>query len=315
MDFNIGDIIEGAGTITRLSEHSIWIDNKLFKRSTVENRKPLNMISKVSRDMDIDWSNEKQVDDYYKSFVSWQCVLRMGHSKKREIFEVKNNKVFFEGEYYLPYYHASHQITNVKIDKKFMPDCKIFGYVLKLKNRFYDSMEGDNFVNVFYAESVVSNGIDKYIKDRSEAKSRLLDIEYLRYIDLRNLDSNDLNMLKANLHNLFEVDLPFVVKFAVGKDVTFRVGSFNRIEVSHRNRTGYLDMNNGYKGAQPYGLDYDAILQVSPYFTNECQYTDGVRVEGNFKFNAETLAKLASKVVEVWDRAIENNANNRYAKR
>lgn len=310
MELNIGDTIENVGVITRLSEHSVWVDNKLFKRSTIENRKPLNMISKFSRDIDIDWSDENQVDKYYKSFVSWQGILRMVHSKKCGIFEVKNNKIFFEGEYYLPYYHASHIITNVKIDKVFIPDCKIFGYVLKLKNRMYDSMEGGTLVNVFHAEGIVSKETDKYIEDKTIAKAKLSTVEYLRYLDLTSISSDELNMLRNDLQNLFEVKFPFTVKFKNGKNVTFQKGSFNRIEVIHRSRTGHLKMDNGYKGRQPYGLDYYAILKVEPYFTNESQYTDGVRVEKKFKFNAETLTELAIKVVKVWDKAIENNARH-----
>lgn len=311
MEFNIGDQIEGVGTITRLSEHSIWIDNKRFRRSTIEDKKPLNMISKESRDVDIDWSNEQEVDKYYKSFVSWQCVLRQGNSKSCVMLKVKNNKVFHEGEYYLPYYHLYDGVSSKVVPKVFLEDCDIFGFVIKMKNRHYESMTNGApiTVNVFYIARIVERKETQYAEARMEARKNMSEIEFLKWINLNAINSKDLDGLRNKLNKLFDVKFPYIVnKGKLRKEVTFSFGDFNRIEVRHRNRTGYLRINNGYKGLSPYGLDYYAILEVSPHFTNECRYTDSVRVEKNFKFNEETLDKLAALIIPVWDQAIENNA-------
>lgn len=137
------DIVKGYGKVTRLSENSIYFGEKRYSLKSFLS-KPIEVFYFESPDIDIDWTNEIQVDSYYKTFDQWSGVLRMGDSKPRELIEVKNNKVFYNGEYYLPYY--SRHIN--QSEKKFLDDGFIFGYCVKMHNSFY-SMQNANTVNVF----------------------------------------------------------------------------------------------------------------------------------------------------------------------
>lgn len=307
MEFNIGDKIEDYGIITRITKHSVWINNKLFKKDTLLKNTKLNIISRYSIDADtyLNWTDPSAVDKYYKSFMYWKCPLRMGDNKTLEILEVKDNKIYKDDEYYLPYYNEYDFDVGKRNEKTFMEDCIIFGYCLKKVNNQYDSMGGLN-VNVFYVRDIISNETIQYNKTKKLNEEVLPKLDYLKGLDLAMITNDELDALKENVFSLYKSLLPYTIN-----KVTFKMGDFNRIEVHHRNKCGYLQMNNGYKGRQPFDLDYYAILKVSPYFTNECQYTDGVRLEEKqITFKIEDLEKLSHLVVKIWDKAIKNNARN-----
>ena len=294
---NVKDTIEGIGEITKISEKSVFFGEKRFNLNTFL-KKSVKVINYQSSDKIIDWTNPKEVDSYYATFKNWAGVIRMGDSKTSVILEVKDNKVFFEGEYYLPFY------SNGK-DKKFIADGFIFGFCLKLKNTFWGHTT-DKTVNVFYVEDLISKDSIQYNEIKTTNKKNLNNIDYLKNLDFSSINSQDLDLIRNNYIDLFDKSIfPYTIN-----NVTFKIGNFNRIEVSHRNRTGYIRINNSYKGRTPFKNDYGLIVEVSPYFTNECQYTDSVRVEGNVKFDINMLNSLSAKVVSVWDKAIENNAKN-----
>ena len=293
---------KGSGVVTRINDKSIWLDdNRYGLESVLKNIK--NVFHFESPDANIDWANPKEVDGYYLTFEQWAGVIRMGDTKTKEILEVKNNKVFYNGEYYLPYY--SHYTSSDK-EKKFLNDCFIFGYCVKIKNHFW-STEAVSTVNVFYYETVISTEQAEYNKTKTANKKVLNDIEYLKSLDYKHINSSDLDLLKVKCKDMFDLSsLPYTVN-----NVTFGVGHWKDIAVSHRNRSGQIKIDNGYNGATPFKNDYYAIVRVSPNFTNECNYSDSVRVEGkNITFDKAMLDKLSVKVVEIWDKAIEANAKN-----
>jgi len=296
----------GSGFVTKINDKSIWIDNKRFGlESTLKNIQ--SVIHYKSPDVDIDWSDAKAVDDYYYSFNQWQGVMRMGDTKTRQVLEVKNNKVFYEGEYYLPYYTSEVNAT----EKQFIADGYIFGFCLKLKNHFW-SNKTEFRVNVFYIEKIISKAEMEANENKVKNKKTLTDVEYLKTLNHSYINSSDLNLLKDNLHLLFAEN---TFPYTTANKVTFTKGgsySFdkNKIGVYHRNRSGYIQVDNGYKGASPFGNDYYTILRVRADFTNEC-YVSYVTVENSkITFDRAMLDALASQLVGVWDKAIENNAKN-----
>lgn len=294
--FNIGDIFENYGVITRLSDSSVWFGAKRYLKSSFDN-KEVKIMAKESPDPTIDWRNADQVDEYYLSFNQWAGVVRMKDTKSRELLEVINNKVYYAGEYYLPYY--SHHINLP--EKKFLKDGYIFGYCMKMHNSFYSS-QNENTVNVFYIEKELSWKEYNYGKGKELDFKTKPTMDYLKSLDLNRINSKDLNLLKENIKQLFA---PSAFPYKTN-NVEFYYGDFNRIEFRHRNRTGYLRIDNGYHGAQPFGNDYYVILEGCPYFTNNMDtYTRCERNE--ITFDKAMLDKLSQRIVKAFDIAIEAN--------
>jgi len=298
MNINIDDSVKNYGIVTKISDHYIWFDKKRYSIKTIENSKP-EILSKYSSDIFVNWSNEIEVDNYYKSFIQWSGALRMKDSKKREVLEVKNNKVFYNNEYYLPYYYQSHD--NIP-EKKFLNDGFVFGYCIKMHNSFYD-FQNENTVNVFYVEQNVSNELIEYSKKKAENfKSLMNTTDYLRTLKLNSIDSKDLNLFKKHFVELFDKSI-----FPYKNDkFCFYIDNWGTISVSYRNRTGTLKINNGYHGSQPFNNDYSLILEVSPNFTNV--HSTYVSLYANeINWNTNTLDLLCSKIQVAWDIAIEKN--------
>lgn len=154
----------------------------------------------------------------------------------------------------------------------------------------------------------------------------------LTKLDFTSLNSKELDFLKTS-NDDFKYDSPLVTLFngctfpyiysnieQKKKEVRFTLGYIfsvfskgkpNAIRVNHRNRTGYLFVDNGYLGSRPYGKDYYAIIKVRPDFSNEA-YVSYVSVlpKVSTDFNTKMLDTLAEQVIDVWDKAIENNARN-----
>lgn len=103
MEYNLGDKHGNFGIITRMTDKYIWFGDKRYLKSSFHKKK-LDVIFKQSPDANIDWKNAEEVDKYYLTFLQWAGVVRMGDSRTRQIFKVENNKIFHNGEYYLPYY-------------------------------------------------------------------------------------------------------------------------------------------------------------------------------------------------------------------
>lgn len=256
---------------------------------------------KNSPSIEIDWKDAEAVDNYYLSFKHWSGVVRMGDTKKRQVFEVIDNKVLFEGEWYLPFYGSESE-------KKFIKSSHVFGFCFKMYNAFWGKQMCKTTVNILVIDSELSNEDYNYYITKQKNYRRLIEkeigvIDYLKSIRLNKLDANDLNLFKANLPLLIEV--PYV-SGSGKKTVRYGKESFGKIEVSHRNRRGYLDIDNGYYGQQPFGNDFYIILNCGTYFTNVLSaYT---RCEGKeITFDNVMLDILSERIVKAWDYAIEQN--------
>lgn len=265
---------------------------------------------KESPDPTIDWSNPKEVDNYYLSFDKWKGVVRMGDSKNRQVYAVENNKIFTGGEYYLPYY--SHHINDT--EKRFVKDGFIFGFCVKIYNAFWGKQQTNSTVNVFVIEQEISSEMYQYYVNKMKLygeyiKGKLSVVEYLNSLNTRNINSPDLNLFKQNYAELFKnVSFPYVV--GINKPVVFTIDntfSEKRIKVSHRNRSGELKIDNGYHGQMPFSNDYYLIVQCSPYFTNVLSAYARFETRESVVFDKNLLDSIASEIIRVWDNAIEQN--------
>ena len=264
---------------------------------------------KESPDTDINWSNPKEVEKYYLSFEKWKGVVRNGDSKGRQVYAVKDNKVFSAGEYYLPYY--SHHIKDT--EKRFVEDGFIFGFCVKIYNAFWGKQETDKIVNVFVIEQELTPQMYNYYANKMQlynqhTKNELSVVDYLNSLNKRHINSRDLDLFKQNYVELFK-DVSFPYVFNGDKPVVLNIGNTfgeKRINVSHRNRTGVLEIDNGYHGQMPYNNDYCVFLYCRPHFTNVLS-ASYARVENGLNFDKQTLDSMASQIIKVWDAAIENN--------
>ena len=303
--YNIGDTHGNYGEITRISNSCIWFGEKRFLKKTFH-KKNLNVILKYSPNTIINWRDEKSVDTYYETFRRWSGVCRNGDTRKLEIFKVKNNKVFYNGEYYLPYYNN---------DKKYLKDGYVFAFCFKMCNTYWQSERTSNTinVNVFVVEREIPDkqykyGINKELNYQKLLDKKISKLEYLKLIDLNHVNSIDLDLFRDNYTLLLNSNIfPYTTN-----NVTFmRDNTFlsERIAVHHRNRSGSIEIDNGYRGSAPFGNDYYVICKVRPNFTNV--HSAIIGVEGKqITFDKNMLNALASKIVPTWDIAIEKNYIN-----
>jgi hypothetical protein len=148
----------------------------------------------------------------------------------------------------------------------------------------------------------VSPELLEYNKLKQKNAKELPTLDYLKTLNLNQINTSDLALMKTNFTGFFDKS---IFPYTVNK-VTFRFGNLGKIEVLHRNRSGYLKIDNGYHGSMPFRNDYSVILVCAPYFTNEHgTYTRCER--GEITWDKAMLDKLAGKIIEAWDRAIENN--------
>lgn len=309
--YQTGDMINGFGTIMRMTENFVFVDSIDNKPIKISKHKFNRIIGQLGIQhiknplVDIDWSSEEEVDKYNNSFKFWRTRVRMGDTRKREVHNIQNNKVLYNGEYYLP-------IDNNDGSKPKYKDGLFWGYCIKKGAEFYDHMSNVK-VNVFWVERLIEQETHERLLEYIRTRDNKSIYDRIEGINFKFADLNDLNFVKLNIVEYVKIKkiLPLNVNVN-NKTVTVGFGSFNRIEFSYRNRSGHLDVNNGYYGPQPMGFDYNIFFRVVPYFCNECRYTDPVSVEDIRTLRNDeilkTLESLCHKLAPVWDEAIENNA-------
>ena len=99
--YEVGDEIVGFGIIDKLSKSSAWIDNTTYRLSTLDSRK---CIHKYNRYVSINWKNGDNVDKYFKSFKHWNYSMNINNNEIFKEYEIINNKILLNGEFYLPWY-------------------------------------------------------------------------------------------------------------------------------------------------------------------------------------------------------------------
>lgn len=290
MNYNVGDSIYPYGKIIKITKCFTFFENNVkIHHSKLKNK---DIKYKYSPNIEVDWTNFLSVDNYYSLFEEWIFPIRNGDCKKCEIFEVKNNKIFIEGEYYLPHYYER---------KIFLEDGFIFGFCLKLTNNFYSHL-GGNKVNVFYIQQFL---YEKDILEETNKKNLLNNsnkLIYLKNINVNKINLKDLNLYKDNILNLLKDYLPYNKE-----GVSFYKDSIDKIGVSYRNRIGALYVDNSYHGHMPYDNNYGLIIKIKSYHFNECRYLINI-YNNEITFDNKMFNILIEKIKETWDKAIENNA-------
>lgn len=301
MLLEVQDIVNGLGKVTRVTKTFAWIGEKRYKHNTLLKK---GVTFYRSPQTDVDWSNPKEVKNYYNSFCLWNTNIINGDSydKKRQIFEVKDNMIFHDGEYYLPWRHEKKEVFE---------DGFIFGFLIKKKNCWWETQadEKTKTINLFLCEKKLSNDYINNHNNKLKNRSLMSDVEYLKSIDTKYLTGDELDLFKKKHVELFDES---IFPFSVGEDrkkVTFSIDkTFSdwRIMISHRNRTGWINIDNSYHGRMPYGYDYGLIVKVDPIFTNECGYY--VDIRNNITWDRKMLEQFIPNIIKKWDNAIENNA-------
>lgn len=125
-------------------------------------------------------------------------------------------------------------------------------------------------------------------------------------MDYSKINGEELDELRKSFINLFDKSIfPYKsdkVEFFLKKEF-----GEERVLVSYRNRTGYLEADNGYWGHTENGKDYYLIIRVNPYFTNVHSAYHG-RAEGKeLTWDKNMLNIIAKKLIPVWSHAIEEN--------
>lgn len=255
----------------------------------------------------LDWTSKDEVKDYYNSFDYWKCRVSNGDIDTPKLYEIKDNMILLDGEYYLPY---AYKFTKKAINKKDYEDGFMFGYCVKVQNKGFSS-EDAIIVNVFVVRNLVSKEDIEYNELKINNKKTLSDIDYLKSIKYSKLNSSDLALLRTNFCDLLDKILfPFtsngVTLRLLNKPSLYTFDS--RLTISYRNRNGSVVVDNGGSGYSTFGDPYYLILKSKSFDFNECQYSLNLRVK-NFDINL--LDSITSEISSKWDRAIENNAKYR----
>lgn len=153
-----GDIFQGL-EVTRISDSFCFFEKKRMSWETI--KKLIDSGEKIqfkrSPNKKVDWTKKEEVIDYHTSFKLWSTYIS-GYSGRftihKGIFEVKDDLVYYNGEYYLPCpvpkWEGEQNFWNVKQEN--IKDGKYNIAFLKQENTWYpkENPTGENIVlNLF----------------------------------------------------------------------------------------------------------------------------------------------------------------------
>jgi len=141
MELNIGDFFQG-NEITRISDSFIFFGKQ---RKSIKKIKELIKIGakiefKTSPNTIVDWTNKKDVLEYYNSFNEWSFYISNGDMSdvfETIIIEVKDNLVFYKNEYFLP--SPSSRFNDICSKMNEIKDGLYNVKLLKRLNSFYST--------------------------------------------------------------------------------------------------------------------------------------------------------------------------------
>ena len=283
----VNDIVNPYGRITRISDYYVWFGKKRYSKKTISE---FPIIYAKSPNVKIDWTSEKEVDEYYKSFNEWSVPIRMGDIRNYEIFKIKNNKVYKNGEYYLPLKFENSIPSKVKYE-----DGYAYGFCITKKNAWYDNMDAE-YVNIYMVNKLLTDEFIEKRKLKMFLRNEFIsNTEYIKYLDYNHLDEYDLHLIKQNFTEILKDYLPYKYK-----DVFIDYGQFYNVVVKYESMIGYLTIDNSYHGQQPYGEDYGLIIKINPFFTNEMKYY--IQVDNIKKLNKQVLNAIAKELIKKWSK-------------
>ena len=148
-EINVGDTVNGL-EVTKTTDKSCWLEGKRYTWQTINKLIDGGCAkqSKFNLNIQVDWTNKEKVLNYYNSFKQWIFYISMGDSMnaKSIIFQVKDNLVFHDGEFWLPAPQSSPSMPNAK--SPHIEDGDYMGMLIKKNNSWFGN-KTNNYSNVF----------------------------------------------------------------------------------------------------------------------------------------------------------------------
>jgi hypothetical protein len=283
-----GDYFQGL-EVTKISDSFVFFGKKRLSLNSIKNliESGERIQFKTSPDIEIDWSNKKKVLEYYNNFKRWSFYLSGGCKYKTACVEVKDGLAYYEGLNYLPM-GGTHEDYCAKVEK-FPKDGWYYAKLFKRGFGYYNTMPSNNYAYVFLTENkepYTKEEVDR-IDYRNNYKFNILeeDIEHIKSLDLRFVNSKELNFIKSYQRQLFQHLLPFRAKNNVF------INTWENFANPLSCTKGLLYIDNGYKGHNINKMDYYVMLKYHPTFTREASYYNSVSID-SININALELIAL-----------------------
>jgi hypothetical protein len=276
------------GAVTKINDKSIWFDNKCYRIDTV-----LSDIKSVlyhrSPNVKVDWTNVKEVKNFYDSFKRWSFYISNGCKYTTEICEIKNGMVFHNNEYYVPAPSPSMDDWCAK-DLKELKDGLYYAKLYKRVSGYYTHQGGES-MNVFYISELTSIPEQESLNKRKAwdyygtpiAES----VEHIKKLDLSKLLSKELSFIKDNVSEFFKEHLPFKASNGVC------INTWERFKNPLSCSKGLLYIDNSYRGNNPSGLDHGLMFKFHPSFSNESRYYASIHIN---EFSPKALEAIAVEI-------------------
>lgn len=100
--YNIGDMINGKKVINVTKNFVCFIDQKISKKRLDSG--DFEIKYRLSPNVSVDWSDINDVKKYYDSFDFFSTYISNGDSRDKKTIqiEVKDNLIFYNGQYHIP---------------------------------------------------------------------------------------------------------------------------------------------------------------------------------------------------------------------
>lgn len=292
-----GDFFQNL-KVTRTNENFVFFDKKRISWKKINEliNSGEKIIFKNSPDVDVDWTSSIKVKEYYNSFNRWSFYISNGCKYESALIEVKDGLAYYNGIYYLPF-GGSHDDWCSKYSE-IIEDGYYFVKLFKRGFGYYPTMPTKNYAYVFLMENkkpYTKQQIDDFER-RNNYKFKTTynniskeDIEYIKTLDLRWVNSKELDFIKSYQSQIFADILPYKAKNGV---YISKWENFNNPLSCNK---GLLYIDNSYYGSLPHKFNYGVILRYSPSFSNEMIYCGYVSIKS---ISVEGLEKVSLIIEE-----------------
>lgn len=264
----VGDWIQGL-QVTRVSDNFCFFGNKRLSWAKINTLilKGERVQFNVSPDIELDWTSKETILEFHNSFKRWSFYLSGGCKYETACVEVKDGLAYYKGIYYLPF-GGTYKDYCAK-ENLFPKDGWYYSRLFKRGFGYYNTMDSNHFAYVYTVENkepYTKEEVDR-IDYRNNYKFNILeeDIEHIKSLDLRSINSKELDFIKSNMAILFKDLLPYKAK----NNVTIHKWFMNSPLQCTK---GLLYIDNGYKGHNINKMDYYVMLKYHPSFSNEMNY-------------------------------------------
>lgn len=291
----IGDYFQGL-EVTKISDNFCFFGDKRISWNSINKliESGAKIKFKNSPDIEIDWSDKNKVLEFYDSFNRWSFYLSGGCKYKTACVEVKDGLAYYQHFNYLPM-GGTYNDYCAKIEK-FPKDGWYYAKLFKRGFGYYNTIPSNNYAYVFLTENkepYTKEQIDR-IEYRNNYQFKTTynniseeDINHIKSLDLREVNSKELNFIKSYQRQLFQHLLPFKDKNNV------YINTWENFSNPLSCTKGLLYIDNGYKGHNINKMDYYVLLKFHPSFTREASYYNSVSIDS---ISIESLKKISLEI-------------------